>query len=178
MAFGKEVVDGERPFMAKVSWPKLKERLCWQPSFLPGISWAQTLHYSEENPSSSSDGEFPVLCSTSRGKYWWGILYVLLWMLFHNRPRADIKPVIVVRKIRGKVVKFGSSGIKLVPLEAVDLSNSRIFGLIKLDFPFLSGSDYITSCCIGLLLFGWVHIGLVANSFYFFNSEIFQGNGE
>ena len=75
-------------------------------------------------------------------------------MLFHNRPRADIKPVIVVRKIRGKVVKFGSSGIKLVPLEAVDLSNSRIFGLIKLDFPFLSGSDYITSCCIGLLLFG------------------------
>ena len=163
--------------MAKVSWPKLKERLCWQPSFLPGISWAQTLHYSEENPSSSSYGELPVLCSTSRGKYWWGILYVLLWMLFHNRPRADIKPVIVVRKIRGKVVKFGSSGIKLVPLEAVDLSNSRIFGLIKLDFPFLSGSDYITSCCIGLLLFGWVHIGLVANSFYFFNSEIFQGNG-
>ena len=83
--------------------------------------------------------------------------FVLLpgrYMLFHNRPRADIKPVIVVRKIRGKVVKFGSSGIKLVPLEAVDLSNSRIFGLIKLDFPFLSGSDYITSCCIGLLLFG------------------------
>ena len=26
-------------------------------------------------------------------------------MLFHNRPRADIKPVIVVQKIRGKVVK-------------------------------------------------------------------------
>ena len=99
-------------------------------------------------------------------------------MLFHNRPRADIKPVIVVRKIRGKVVKFGSSGIKLVPLEAVDLSNSRIFGLIKLDFPFLSGSDYITSCCIDLLLVGRFQIGLVANSFYFFNSEIFQGNGE
>ena len=34
--------------------------------------------------------------------------FVLLpgrYMLFHNRPRADIKPVIVVRKIRGKVVK-------------------------------------------------------------------------
>ena len=69
MAFGKEVVDGERPFMAKVSCPKLKERLCWQPSLLPVFSWAQTLPYSEENPSSSSDGEFPVLCSTSRGKY-------------------------------------------------------------------------------------------------------------
>ena len=105
MAFGKEVVDGERPFMAKVSCPKLKERLCWQPSLLPVFSWAQTLPYSEENPSSSSYGELPVLCSTSRGKYWWGILYVLLWMLFHNRPRADMGPVIVVRKIRGKVVK-------------------------------------------------------------------------
>ena len=87
-------------------------------------------------------------------------------MLFHNRPRADIKPVIVVGKIRGKVVKFGSSGIKLVPLEAVVLSNSRMFGLIKLDFPFLSGSDYITSCCIDLLLVGRFQIGLVANSFY------------
>ena len=75
-------------------------------------------------------------------------------MLFHNRPKADMGPVIVVRKIRGKVVKFGSSGIKLVPLEAVDLSNSQMFGLIKLDFPFLSGSGFITSCCIGLLLCG------------------------
>merc|ERR1712218_592852 len=99
-------------------------------------------------------------------------------MLFHNRPKADMGPVIVVRKIQGKVVKFGSSGIKLVPLEAVVLSNSRMFGLIKLDFPFLSGSDYITSCCIDLLLVGRFQIGLVANSFYFFNSEIFQGNGE
>ena len=78
MAFGKEVVDGERPFMAKVSCPKLKERLCWQPSLLPVFSWAQTLPYSEENPSSYV--KFPVLCSTSRGKYWWGILYVLLWL--------------------------------------------------------------------------------------------------
>ena len=26
-------------------------------------------------------------------------------MLFHNRPKADMGPVIVVRKIRGKVVK-------------------------------------------------------------------------
>ena len=59
----------------------------------------------------------------------------------------------------------------------MDLSNSRIFGLIKLDFPFLSGSDYITSCCIDLLLVGRFQIGLVANSFYFLNSEIFQGNG-
>ena len=50
MAFGKEVVDGERPFMAKVSCPKLKERLCWQPSLLPVFSWAQTLPYSEEIP--------------------------------------------------------------------------------------------------------------------------------
>ena len=42
------------------------------------FSWAQILHYSEENPSSY--GKFPVLCSISRGKYWWGILYVLLWL--------------------------------------------------------------------------------------------------
>ena len=38
-----------------------------------------------------------------------------------------------------------------------------MFGLIKLDFPFLSGSDYITSCCIDLLLVGRFQIGLVAN---------------
>ena len=74
--------------------------------------------------------------------------------------------------------KFGSSGVKLVPLEAMDSPNSQMFGLIKLDFPFLSGSDYITSCCLDLLLFGRFQIGLVANSFYFFNSEIFQGNGK
>ena len=60
----------------------------------------------------------------------------------------------------------------------MDLSNSQMFGLIKLDFPFLSGSDYITSCCIDLLLVRRFQIGLVANSFYFFNSEIFLGNGE
>ena len=29
----------------------------------------------------------------------------VVFMLFHNRLKADIKPVIVVRKIRGKVVK-------------------------------------------------------------------------